>query len=436
MYEFHRANFKSPNPIIHMMTSKIRACFDNDVDFLVRAIEASGDCFYECVSIALQEGREKEEDRGDGENNTTVLQVRDLRRIVADSLDASKLDELRMLASSGLEDYSFVFEIWDHDCCGAKRKRKRRKKEKMMEKSEFATLRVVKDRLMRSGKTTGPQGCVWADEWAMQVLSANLGITLLFVNEEVRCGNGRFVMIAPSDRLGVSGRGETKKKKKKKKRVYSSGEQTTAILLQRTRRQHINIISYRKQFLVDVNVLPSHVTRKWSALGRCLSATGTTSTPNTEDDNRKETETSLPLDDFSTRIASSKDLESLVSLINTAYESEKVKLPHIKRTNEEEISKILHESNDREFLLVALKRDTLELAGCVLVRDVSKDTAYFGTNRYGVYRLLRMYAPWHRLRLHELRSFTKLTPPLSKTATRTHIHTHTHRYVERAPCVP
>ena len=57
------------------------------------------------------------------------------------------------------------------------------------------------------------------------------------------------------------------------------------------------------------------------------------------------------METFKIRVATESDVKEMVSLINKAYESEKVKLPGVPRTDENEISKTL-EREDSHFILL------------------------------------------------------------------------------------
>ena len=167
----------------------------------------------------------------------------------------------------------------------------------------------------------------------MRTLCDALNMRILFIDEEGR-GTGRFVSMDPS---------------------RSKEDELVVLMLLRTRRQHLNLVEYmNKSRIEDV---PAHVFQKWSLRGKKIQ--------------QKE-------EAFEIRCAAKRDTARVVSLVNKAYESEKVKYDHVPRTNTAEISAIV-EQTSREFLLLAVDKASGDLAGSVLVRDVDRETAYFGT---------------------------------------------------------
>jgi hypothetical protein len=80
-----------------------------------------------------------------------------------------------------------------------------------------------------TGAEAGGGKCVWAESFALQIVSTKLGITLLILDEEVRGRNNpnRFVTIKPecSEREG-----------------RTAENKLMVVVLQRTRRSHYNLI--------------------------------------------------------------------------------------------------------------------------------------------------------------------------------------------------
>ena len=70
---------------------------------------------------------------------------------------------------------------------------------------------------------------------------------------------------------------------------------------------------------------------------------------------------------FKIRVANESDVKEMVSVINEAYESEKVKLPGVPRTDENEISKTLKRKDSHFILLTTAKG---KIVGSVYVKDL------------------------------------------------------------------
>ena len=111
--------------------------------------------------------------------------TQELRDIVADACDDGTLESFRAARAAGLEDYDFVDDCEDLDALRAR-------------------LRVP----------GGAAGCVWADDFALRTIAAHQKVGFAILDEAAR-GAGRFVVIDP---------------------------QNIMIILQRTRRQHYNLI--------------------------------------------------------------------------------------------------------------------------------------------------------------------------------------------------
>ena len=114
--------------------------------------------------------------------------TQELRDTVADACDDETLESFRAARAAGLEDYDFVDDCDDLDALRAR-------------------LRVP----------GGAAGCVWADDFALRTIAAHQKVGFAILDEAAR-GAGRFVVIDP---------------------------QNIMIVLQRTRRQHYNLIVRR-----------------------------------------------------------------------------------------------------------------------------------------------------------------------------------------------
>ena len=182
-------------------------------DFALHHLLPNGDCFYEAVAHALST---------DQDHRTPS----DLRAIVANSLTEETMELFRMTHEAGVGGFEFMLKISDLD--------------------------TLKERHLISGRDTSAGTCIWANDYAISTISTHLQVCLHIMDEE--SGRGRS-----------SARGSSSSKRRKMGtfvtiRPEAAGDNTTDdsndntnnqgggwrhIILQRTRRQHYNLIVQR-----------------------------------------------------------------------------------------------------------------------------------------------------------------------------------------------
>lgn len=137
-----------------------------------------------------------------------------LRDDVADACDDDTLDSLRATRAAGLPEYDYIDDCDDLD--------------------------ALRDRLRVPG---GKARCIWADDFAIRTIAAIQCVGIAILDESAR-GAGRFVAI---------GAGAAQ-----------------VIVLQRTRRQHYNLVVRRDQ----TTFAPAAISAHWPAFARDAVADG------------------------------------------------------------------------------------------------------------------------------------------------------------------
>ena len=186
-------------------------------DFALHHLLPNGDCFYEAVAYALS----LDEDNDDDDESPPTPS--ELRAIVANSLTEETMELFRMTHEAGVGGFEFMRKVSDLD--------------------------TLKERHLISGKDTTAGKCIWANHYAISTIATHLGVCLHIMDEE--SGRGRS-----------SARGSSSSKRQKigafvTIRPEAAGDNTTDdsnndtnnqgggwrhIILQRTRRQHYNLI--------------------------------------------------------------------------------------------------------------------------------------------------------------------------------------------------
>mmetsp|Transcript_18398 Transcript_18398/g.42612 ORF Transcript_18398/g.42612 Transcript_18398/m.42612 type:complete len:223 (+) Transcript_18398:210-878(+) len=185
----------------------------------VRVVQADGDCFYASCGAALRKDPKCVGPRCTETASCSgglVASVQELRGIVADEVMEENLDIMRVADSAGVEGYEHVRGL---DLEGLK-----------------ASLRRV---------AADEQGCVWADDFAVNAIAKRLDVVLLIVNEGARSGGSVLAIVPNSPR--------------------DDYQDLSCILLQRTRRVHYNLIELRRRTATPVTDLPSLVARSVAA---------------------------------------------------------------------------------------------------------------------------------------------------------------------------
>ena len=155
-----------------------------------------------------------------------MIQVETLRNYVADALTEDQLQMFRLADSAGCNGFEFT-RVAQGD------------------QNQNFTLEHIRARLLRTGKQVGSEYCVWADEWAINVIANKLGITMLIFDEQAK-GN-KFLVMPP---IGISDSNLSSSSRK-------------VMMLQRTRREHFNLIQFDGQGLVSLGSLPQTIRQNW-----------------------------------------------------------------------------------------------------------------------------------------------------------------------------
>ena len=206
-------------------------------DFSVHHIHPNGDCFYEAVAYALSTD---EPDAGSGanedaESSPTPTCTTTLRSIVANSLTEETMELFRMTHEAGIGGFEFMRKMTDLD--------------------------ALKEKHLVSGKDTSPGACIWANDFCIQTTATHLRVCLHIMDEEsgrARGRGGRGGRGGQGSADGATGGGG---KRRKTGTFVTIRPETTSsadadcqgegeegwrhIVLQRTRRQHHNLIVQR-----------------------------------------------------------------------------------------------------------------------------------------------------------------------------------------------
>ena len=189
-------------------------------DFALHHLLPNGDCFYEAVAHALSTDQ-------DQQHRTPS----DLRAIVANSLTEETMELFRMTHEAGVGGFEFMRKISDLD--------------------------TLKERHLISGRDTSAGTCIWANDYAISTISTHLRVCLHILDEEGGRGQsarersngdgggnkrrkiGTFVTIRPE------AAGDNNDDDDSNNNTSSQGGGWRHIILQRTRRQHYNLIFQR-----------------------------------------------------------------------------------------------------------------------------------------------------------------------------------------------
>ena len=190
-------------------------------DFALHHILPNGDCFYEAVSYALSTDHDSNDGSPSAQAQTTPS---DLRAVVANSLTEETMGLFRMTHEAGIGGFEFMRKISDLD--------------------------TLKERHLISGKDTSAGNCIWANDYAISTIATHLRVCLHIMDEE--SGRGR------SARGGLNAGDGSSTSKRRKIGTFvtirpedndansnGQGEGWRHIILQRTRRQHYNLIVQR-----------------------------------------------------------------------------------------------------------------------------------------------------------------------------------------------
>ena len=197
-------------------------------DFALHHLLPNGDCFYEAVAYAFSTDEDHDVD-GDEPTPTPS----ELRAIVANSLTEETMELFRMTHEAGVGGFEFMRKISD--------------------------LEALKERHLISGKDTSAGTCIWANDYAISTIATHLGVCLHIMDEE--SGRGRSGARGRS-RVGDDDSSSSHSSKRRKCGTFVTIRPEAAtddsnnntndqgggwrhIILQRTRRQHYNLIVQR-----------------------------------------------------------------------------------------------------------------------------------------------------------------------------------------------
>ena len=247
----------------------------------VKSIEASGDCVYDCLEYLLSQHYKNKSLldtsilspllRSFNSQSTTtdttyevvIPSSQSMRDYVANQLTTEQLDMYKMLASAGLEEYSFANNI--------------------------NTLEELQSFAKKSGKQHGAGKCFWADEFALRTISDGLELSLLIVDDQATRNVG-------------SSTSRKRRRDDTDNRFVFIGSYPKAVILHRTRREHYNALVVDSQPILELNQLPS-IRSLWSSVGKTEettqdndskpSSSASTTTATTITSNSTSTETGL-----------------------------------------------------------------------------------------------------------------------------------------------
>ena len=200
-------------------------------DFALHHLLPNGDCFYEAVAYALSTDQDNDEDDDDDDDEPTPTPS-ELRAIVANSLTEETMELFRMTHEAGVGGFEFMRKISDLD--------------------------TLKERHLISGKDTSAGTCIWANDYAISTIATHLRVCLHIMDEESGRGRNSSRVRSRGGDDGSSSGSSSKRQKIGSSfitiRLEAAGHDNTGdsnnnsgggwrhIILQRTRRQHYNLI--------------------------------------------------------------------------------------------------------------------------------------------------------------------------------------------------
>ena len=196
-------------------------------DFALHHLLPNGDCFYEAIAYAFSTDEDHDVD-GDEPTPTPS----ELRAIVANSLTEETMELFRMTHEAGVGGFEFMRKIFDLD--------------------------KLKERHLISGKDTSAGTCIWANDYAISTIATHLRVCLHIMDEESGRGRNSSRVRSRGGDDGSSSGSSSKRQKIGSSfvtiRPEAAGDDNTGdsnnnsgggwrhIILQRTRRQHYNLI--------------------------------------------------------------------------------------------------------------------------------------------------------------------------------------------------
>lgn len=169
--------------------------------FTVVTIKADGDCFYQSIAQAFSHTKT----------------VAGLREIVASAAVEDTLDLLRAINLAHISGYEWI--------------------------SKCDSLDALRNMLRLCSGQDKTRPCIWADDFAVLSVANALQLLILIFDEKCTDNCSKFVKILPGDNIVTF--------------------ETNVVMLQRTRREHYNLLLYDSTSLLTVGVLPSTVLTQW-----------------------------------------------------------------------------------------------------------------------------------------------------------------------------
>ena len=167
-----------------------------DPELRVKNIKPQGDCFYDAISDAFSSVGNDVRDSAQITAQPGDSESMALRRTAAMAVSDETFQTFIMFHEAGLPDFTFM--------------------------KRCKTSEDLKNRLLVSGKETSAGMCIWANEFEMGVICSALNIVCLIIDFQARDSNNRFVSVGKNDN--------------------TSDETPKFVILQRTRREHYNLV--------------------------------------------------------------------------------------------------------------------------------------------------------------------------------------------------
>ena len=199
-------------------------------EFETKSVPASGDCFYDAMHLLLPTTERPPE----------LYDATVMRDTVANSLTEETFALYKMFASAGVDDFSWLSTH-----------------------RAPTTIDELKAFARKRGRDAGAGHCLWADEGAMQLISAAAGVCLLIIDEQAASVGSR------SGRR----RGGAQQQQAVDGRFVMVGEpRPRCVLIHRSRRQHFTPCFFRGRGVIEAAELPSQTRALWPKLRDVASA--------------------------------------------------------------------------------------------------------------------------------------------------------------------
>jgi len=202
--------------------------FESESDFSIQHIKASGDCLYDCIIEAFRSVDRNVLESPLLQHESDDGPILALRRTVSQAVTQDIFETFKQFHEAGLPDFGFM----------------RRCREK----------NSLQDLLLVCGKGGAGAGqCIWANEFEIGVLAERLNLAFLILDMQARELSSRFIsVLSPSSSSSSMSKATT-----------TTSSPCEYVILQRTRREHYNLIKHNKKGLLKYQDLPEEVIVKW-----------------------------------------------------------------------------------------------------------------------------------------------------------------------------